>query len=443
MAKIIFFSCLVILLLHPRTVKGRQLQGPGYQLTLSEAIQFAKNQNKWVRSVGIAETAAAEDRKATYKEALPSINADGSYQYFTPLTLFGGGLSHASTISRPPGSTSAALGVEALFNLYSGGRQRAKQNEQNSHLKIAQLDTHDQSGTIALQTAVAYLDLVRLNDQQQFILDQKRRALTRLANINSLYNNEKVTRSDVLRAQVALSNTQLALEQNQNDIAITNQRLDVLMDLPDSVRIFPADSAAMPKPATPSLTPLVQMTTQSAWSLQKANENIRLANAVLKEVESAGRPSVGLYGGYGLNYPNYNVFPAADQAWSIGFVGIKASYEISSLYHNKNRVAAARLRLRQTELQAEARLDDVRTEAEAYLIKYGEALNRISVNERSVEEALVNYRIQNTKYLNQLSLLTDLLDADNLYQESRIHLIRSQTDALTIYYRLLYLSGNL
>jgi outer membrane protein TolC len=72
-----------------------------------------------------------------------------------------------------------------------------------------------------------------------------------------------------------------------------------------------------------------------------------------------------------------------------------------------------------------------------------EALNRISVNQHSVEQSQVNYRIVTTKYFNQLALLTDLLDADNLYQESRFNLVKAQTDALTIYYHLLYTSGNL
>jgi len=443
MAKMTGLFYLAILLLHPGIVKGQQDEHRSYKLTITEAIQFAKSQNKWVKSAAIGEAAAAEDQKAAYAAALPTISAGGSYQYFSPLTLYSGGGSHGTIISRPPTSSSATLGVEALFNLYSGGRQRAWQREQTSRWKLARIDGRDQAATVVLQTAIRYLDLVRLNDQQQFILDQLKRAQTRLANINALYNNQKVTRSDLLRAQVALSNAQLALEQSQNDIAITNQKLDVLMDIPDSIRISPADSAAATKPVASSLLPMVHTAQEAAYSLRKATESIELGKAMLKGVESAGKPSIGLYSGYGLNYPNYNVFPPVSQAWSIGFVGMKASYEISSLYHNKSKVAAARLRVKQTELQAEARRDEVRTEAEAYYIKYGEALNRIAVNERSVEEALLNYQIQNTKYLNQLSLLTDLLDADNLYQESRFDLVRAQVDALAIYYHLLYLSGNL
>jgi len=106
-------------------------------------------------------------------------------------------------------------------------------------------------------------------------------------------------------------------------------------------------------------------------------------------------------------------------------------------------VAAAKLRVKELEVQQAAYSDNVQTEIKSYYIKYREALTRITVNERSVEQALVNYRIVNTKYLNQLSLLTDLLDADNLYQESRFNLIKAQTDALAIYYHILYTSGNL
>jgi outer membrane protein len=101
------------------------------------------------------------------------------------------------------------------------------------------------------------------------------------------------------------------------------------------------------------------------------------------------------------------------------------------------------MRVKELELQQEAYSDQVRAGIRSYYIRYAEALRRISVNERSVAQAQANYRIVNTKYLNQLSLLTDLLDADNLYQESRLNLVKAQTDALGIYYHILYTTGNL
>lgn len=414
-----------------------------YKLTLAEAVQFAKSQNKWVQAAGIEENAAVEDRKDVYNAALPAVNVSGSYQRFSDLTLFTGGLSHSTTGPRKPTPNSAALGIDALFNIYSGGKQRALQKEQTSRLNLAKLNTQDQSGNIGLQTANQYLDLLRLNDLQKFIQDQLKRAETRLNNINTLYKNQKVTKSDVLRAEVTLANVELSLQQNDNDITIANQRLNVLINIPDTVRILPADSAGMSKPEIASLLPMIGAAGVSSYTVKKAAENVQTQKARLKGVESNYMPSVGFYTAYGLNYPNYLFFPPVDQAYAIGFVGLKAQYSISSLYHNKSKASAAKLRVKELEIQQEAYSDNVRTEIRSYFIKYGEALTRISVNEHSVIQAGVNYRIVNTKYLNQLSLLTDLLDADNLYQESRFNLIKAQTDALSIYYHILYSSGNL
>lgn len=414
-----------------------------FKLTLAEAVQFAKSQNKWVQVASIEESAVNEDRKDIYNAALPSVTISSSYQRFSDLTLFSQGLNNSTTAPRKPTANSAALGIDALFNIYSGGKQRALQKEQTLRLNLAKLNTLDQSGNIGLQTADQYLNLMRLNNLRKFILDQLKRAQTRLGNINSFYKNQKVTKSDVLRAEVTLSNVELSLEQNENDISIVNQKLNILMNVPDSVIITPVDTAGMPKPKINSLLPLIEAAGVSSYSVQKAFKSVEVQRARLKEVQSSNMPSLSFYSAYGLNYPNYLFFPPVDQAYTIGFAGLKAQYSISSIYHNRRKSTAGKLRVKELEVQQEACSDNVRMEVRSYYIRYAEALSRISVNENSVVQALTNYHIVNTKYINQLSLLTDLLDADNLYQESRFNLIKAQTDALYIYYHILYASGNL
>jgi outer membrane protein len=428
---------------NPGQAIGQEINHPGFNVSLSEAVQFAKSQNQWVQAARIEESATGEDRKDAYRAALPTVNVSGSYQRFSDLTLFTEGLSKSTTGPRKPTPNAAAFGIDALFNIYSGGRQRAFEKEQTSRQHLATINSEDQSGNIALQTASQYLDLVRLADLKKYIQDQLKRAQTRLKNINALYKNQKVTKSDVLRAEVMLSNVELSLQQTQNDISIANQRLDVLMNVPDSVRLNPTDSAGMLKPQPDSLLQIIERAGISSYSVRKAAENVELQRARVNGVQSTNMPTLGLYTAYGLNYPNYLFFPSVNQAYAVGFVGLKAQYSISSLYHNKSKVAASKLRVKELELQQQATADNITTDVKSYYIKYMEALNRISVNQRSVEQSRVNYRIVTTKYFNQLALLTDLLDADNLLQESRFNLIKAQTDALTIYYHLLYTSGNL
>src|SRR5689334_3126552 len=79
-----------------------------YKISLSEAVEFAKMRNKLVQAAGVEEAATTEDKKAIYKAALPDIHANGSYQRFSGLTLFNGGLSHANTVKAAPTPNAAA-----------------------------------------------------------------------------------------------------------------------------------------------------------------------------------------------------------------------------------------------------------------------------------------------------------------------------------------------
>jgi len=441
-----FKGLLIYILLLPIVfggmAKAQQPQSTR-ELSLKEAIELAKAQNNWVQIARTEVEAASAELKDAYNAALPNINTSTAYQRYSDLTLYTDGLNHSTTGPRKPNANAANLGMDASFILYSGGKQRSYQEEMQTRQTMAGINAEDQAGSYGLQTAGQYLDLVRLAELRKFILDQMKRAEARLKNINSLYKNQKVTRSDVLRAEVMLSNVVLSLQQVDNDLTIADQRLAVLLNLPDTVRIILSDSAGMPKPECSALIDLVAAAPQTSFAGQKAEQSINLQQTRVKSLKSNYLPTLSFITAYGLNYPNNLFFPPVDQAYSIGFVGLRAQYSISSLYQNKHKVNAGKLRLSEVQKQQLATADNIRQETGSLLIKYREALNRIAVKEKTIEQTQVNYRIVNTKYFNQLALLTDLLDADNLLTESRFDLIRAQTDALSIYYRLRYAAGKL
>ncbi|TWR24398.1 TolC family protein [Mucilaginibacter pallidiroseus] len=415
----------------------------GRKLSLTEAITLGKTDNSLVKAAQQEEEASRADLDDAKMNALPVVVASSGYQRFTRLTLFESGLSGAHSVPKRPSQYGADAGLTASFNLYSGGKQRALTAEQGHKKDLAGINAQEQSAATAFQIAAQYLDMVRLNDQRRFIIEQVVRAETRLKNISSLFRNQKVTRSDLLRAELNLSAVKLNLEQTDNDITISNQKLNVLINIPDTVKIEPADSSNVAGPTLNELNDLLYQTDVNAFSVRKAEENLLILEDRLKGIRSNGLPSLSLLSAYSINYPNTIFYPPVDQAYAIGFVGVRVQYNISSVYQNKNKVAAARIRVRQLRLVQQNVTDNVRQEAEGMLIKYREALNRISVTERSIDQAMVNYRIVNAKYLNQLALLTDLLDADSLYQETRYNLVQARINARLIYYRMLYTAGKL
>jgi outer membrane protein len=421
---------------------GASVKAQTIKLSLNEAIRQAKESNRLVGVLKTEENAAKSDLEEAKTGALPRIHTNASYQRYTKVTIFEGVFGGSHTINKPPNANGGNLALESSFNLYAGGRQRSVVTDMKHKNELASINTKEQEANIGLQVSLQYLDMVRLYFQEQLIQDQISRARTRAQNIAAFYKNGKVTKSDLLRADVLLSNVLLSATANENDYLISNQRLNTLLNLDRSAKVIPVDTTSLHLADSLSVEALLK-DYSGTYAILKAKKGIELQENRTKLARSFNQPSVALMAGYGFNYPNTIIFPPKAETFAVGLAGVKLSYDISALYQNKHKVRSSRLRETALKQQKEWIEDNVQQEAQALAVKYHEAVNRMMVVQKSIEQAEANYNIQNTKYLNQLSLLTDLLEADNLYQESRFNYIQANVAALSIYYRLLFITGKL
>jgi len=421
---------------------AQEKQRTTFTLTLKQAVAMARENNKTVQISAIEQKASQEDYEDSKRLMLPTFGIGASYQRFSKATLYDHGFKESMLVSRLPSPDGSNLGLDMVFNIYSGGKIRSAIEESSYRNALAEMNYKEQGGSMAFQAAVQYLDLVRLYHHKKLIEDQQKRAEVRLKNITSFYNNQRVTKSDLLRAEITLSNVLLNKVQNDNDIVISSRKLGIMVNVSDAERLYPSDSLL-----SYSLNEIVfsevNNDVKNSYQLKKADLYSKIHFTRIKSLQSDYYPSISFISAYGFNYPNYLFFKPIDQMYSAGFVGVKMNYNIASFYQNKNKVEAAKKRLDAVELQKEWIKDNVREDIEALNVRYYEALNKIEVTDKSINQARVNFEIVNTKYLNQLSLLTDLLEADNIYQESRFALINAQISALIIYYKLQFTTGNL
>lgn len=434
--------CLLCMAGPVYTAQAQPANDTTLTLSLRDAIGQAKRSNKLVGVLKTEEDATLADLEDAKAAALPRIQSHASYQRYTKVTLYDGVWGDPHQITRPPNANAGAVGIETSFNLYAGGRQRYTVDDFRHKNELAAINTQEQQANIGLQAALQYLELIRHYYQGRLITDQVTRAKTRSQNIAALYANGKVTKSDLLRADVLLSNVLLHETANKNDYRISNRRLNILLGLEEFTRIIPSDTASL------SVADSLEAALRSGgfpgnYAVLKAGKNIEMQENRTRLARSFNKPAVALFGGYGFNYPNTFMFPPVAQTLSVGTAGVKVTYEISSFYQNKGRIRSSRMRETALAQQKDWITENVQLEARALEIKYNEAVNRIHVTRQSIEQAETNYNIQNTKYFNQLSLLTDLLEADNLYQESRFNYLQANIAALSIYYRLLFITGKL
>ena len=80
---------------------------------------------------------------------------------------------------------------------------------------------------------------------------------------------------------------------------------------------------------------------------------------------------------------------------------------------------------------------------QAAYTRYVEAYEQLDTRRKNVELAGQNYAVIQNRYKNELSLITDMLDASNAKLSAEVQLANAQIDIAFNYYKLLYLTGTL
>ena len=86
--------------------------------------------------------------------------------------------------------------------------------------------------------------------------------------------------------------------------------------------------------------------------------------------------------------------------------------------------------------EEEQKKQKIRMEVRTAFLRHKEALQEVEALKLSVRQAQENYRIMQNRYLNQLAILTDLLDANSVLLNAELQLTNTRTHVIYTYYQL-------
>jgi len=264
-----------------------------------------------------------------------------------------------------------------------------------------------------------------------------------LVQIRTLKANGVVLKSDVLRAELKLSRQKLSLVQLNNDLTIANQKLNIIIGLPDEQRIEPTEGNMLDSTKVKSNEGYLADAGTNSYQVRISAQETELRKLHLQNVRANISPKVGLFATYNYSYPQIFLYPYSPYVYGIGLAGIKASFSISSLYHNYHKAKVARLEYESQEIEHSQTEDNVRQQVNEAYLRYQEALNRVEVSKTNIIQATENRRIVSNTYFNQTSLITDLLDADTQLLQTRFDLAAAEIAAQLQYFQLQNITGNL
>lgn len=398
----------------------------------STAIQI-KEVEENVRSGAIKDAKAGR---------LPDFEAEGEYARVSNMPVYANGI-FSTPKQFPVLHTYYKVGGTAYFNLYNGKQTNLEISKRKTALKVAVDQKEMTVSEMKLRSAAYYLDMQRSLVFKDYLIKDILAQQKQLLQIRTFYKNGVILKSDVLRAELKLSKQDLSLDQLENDLAIANQNLNTLIGLPDEQKISPAAMPDNDSVATTAYTEYLNYALNHAYSVKISEQEKVLAELALKSVKANVSPKIGLFANYSYSYPQIFLYPYSADLYGFGMAGVKVSFPIASIYKNPVKVKIAKLENRLKDLENVQIKDQIRDEVNENYLRFKEAVKRIQVTERNVGQARENQRIIQHTYFNQLSLITDLLDADTQLLQAHFDLAAAKIAARLQYYQLLNITGKL
>lgn len=411
---------------------------PQTKLTLDECIGLAKEHNKKIEAAEQTLQAARYEMRSVRSNFFPSLSATGTGLYSTvdgSLPIEGGMLPVLGADGVPTGASAYFPGLNIGYKtdwmygagikleqpLYTGGKITAGYRMAKSGHELALQNKRRAEAEVIVETARAYADAVRASELKQ-VAETYHTLLTELLrSVEQAQAHGIAPQNEVLTVRVKLNESELSLRRAENGMRLATMNLCRCIGRPltDNISIDPTlpDVGHLSDTGNISERPEHRM-------LQLQSE---LARDRVKMARSEQLPQIGLSGQYGyLNGLEVNGKKMFDDLTFM--VGVQISIPIYHFSQRTNKVRAAKARYAQTVAEQEDTDGLLALELAQAANNLDEARLELRLAESAVAAADENLRVSEARYKAGLVPLSEHLEAQTLWQQSRETRIAARID---------------
>ena len=411
------------------------------KISIPELFKMAETNNQQLKISRIGMTAAGQRLDVVKTQRNPVLTAAATASYIGDVTVFSNDFSGKTTVPMPHFGNSFAL--QASQTVFKGGTIRNNIAIAGLQEQLAGLAYEKNSLDVKILLAGNYFDLFKMYNQRGVYQENIRLAQLRLFNINKMYKSGMVTKNDVIRNELLITNLGTAVQQLNNNIDILSQQLSIALGLSEQTYILPDTTILSNKPNANGLQEYLDLAYQQYPELRSAELSNRIAERNVALAKADRLPSINLNAGNSMVRPLTTSMPARDMYSNGWQAGVGLSFNISSLYNAPKNISLAKTQQSQQLAMAEQLRQNTEISVKAAFIKHREAKQLLQSAEKSLQLATENFRIVEKKYLNQMALLTDLMDATNVRLEAELQQKNAEISIIYTYYQLQKTTGSL
>ncbi len=430
---------LLCFLLSPLTILSQEKQ----LLTLEEAIRLGLENSKLLR-ISSAKVLSADAKSSEINAArLPSVRLQAGYTRLSdvdPFTVQLPILPSPVTIS-PIVTNNYTSRLTVQQPLFTGLRLEKSAAAAEFSAQAASQDYTKDRADYAYSVKDAYWNLFKALEVKKVIGENLEQVTSHLRDVQNMMAQGLVTKNEVLKVQVQLSNIQLAQIDATNSVRLAMMRLNNLIGLPLDTELQIASSLPSPPKEVPSVTQLVQDAFVNRPDLKAAEMRVRASDATVAAAKGAWYPQISLSGNYYYSRPNPRILPTRDEFKDTWDVGLTLSFELWNWGTTKHQAVQAEAALAQAADTRDHLRDLITLEVNESYLAVLQTAEKVGVAEKGVEQAEENYRITRNKFSSGTATNTDLLDAEVSLLQSKLNHTVSLVELELAHARLLKARG--
>lgn len=411
------------------------------KFNLQELFALADSNNRYLQILSNKESIAEAAIIEAKQQALPQIDATLLLSYNGDGYITDRHFANGFSVPIPDFGNNLVLQAEQV--IYAGGAVKTTVEMARANAEMNKYDRISQRQAIRFDIASYYLELLKLENQRAVLVKNISQTEKLIAQLKAKHNEGVVLRNSVTRYELQLQSLHVSLLQLDNTSIIINNELVELLDLSQGTKLQLKSDIDTQLSVLESHNVWSQEVYSGSADLKKSRLSVTQAQQSERLIRTERLPQVFAYAGNYLNGPITIEIPVLNNNFNYWNIGIGVKYNLSSLFKNRAKETQAQLKLRNA-VDADVLLKNELLKAtNAAEIRFRETRDIYATHLKGVELAEQNYTIIRNRFLNDMALTTEMLDAENTKLDAELQAVNSKINILFHYYQLKKLAGTL
>ncbi|MBR1503633.1 MAG: TolC family protein [Prevotella sp.] len=411
------------------------------RMTVDELFQLVECNSKTLQQEKISVEFAKKGIEAAHSARLPELTASASVSLNGDVVMMDRDFTNAHGFAAPRWGNSLAL--EAQQVVYAGGAIDAGielATLKHQQALVGEQQRRQQQRFLALGQ---YLEIFKLKNREQVVSQNIELTQHLIGDIVAKHEQGMALKNDVTRYELQMETLRLSLKKLQDQRSILNHQLCNQLGIKGEI---------IPSEKVIEISDQLTSADENGWqlsalssapSVQQAEIRQKMASQNLRLAKSEMLPKVAVVAADNFNGPFTYDIPPIDKNFNFWYVGVGIKYPISSLFKQNKKVMQARIGTRQAEQSHAVATEQLNNQVQQAYTYYQQAYVELETQQKSVQLAHQNYQVVNDRYLSQLALITDMIDASNIKLDAELKEVDARIGIIFAYYKLKYIAGQI